>query len=552
MTVRSYNLLDEPWVLARHSTGAVEEVSLREAFRRATELRGLAGEVPTQEVAVLRLLIAVLYRALPARGSHDERQEEWAEWWHQGGPPAERVIAYLEQHRERFDLLDSAAPFMQVAGLETGKTSGLRKLIADQPDGEQFFTTRAGRGAVDLSLAEATRWLVHAQAFDPSGIKSGALDDPRVKGGRGYPIGTGWAGNLGLVIVEGATLGETLLLSWHRNLESNEDDEPIWERPPLSGAPQVDHATPRGPADLFTWPSRRVLLLHNGGRVTDVRLCNGDPLHARNRQRQEPHTAWRHSKAQEAKLKREGLPVSGPVYMPRTHDPERSIWRGLPGLLVHGEESSGKNAVPPSQPPAVLDWLETLRFDEYLPPEASVTLRVTGVEYGSQNSTVAVIVDDALRLRAAVLTDDSLRGQAVRAVEDADHAVMVLANLARDLAAAAGRETDGPRARAREAGYLALDPGYRRWVSSLSPESDATERRTAWQSFVASQMRRLAYEMTATAGQTAWVGRDVRRPDGSTQHVDTGRASGWFHSALSRALTWLPTTPSSSDAQESA
>src|SRR5699024_2697574 len=60
---------------------------------------------------------------------------------------------------------------------------------------------------------EAARWLVHCMAFDISGIKSGAVGDPRVKGGKGYPIGIGWSGWLGGLYFEGDTLFQTLMLN---------------------------------------------------------------------------------------------------------------------------------------------------------------------------------------------------------------------------------------------------------------------------------------------------------------------------------------------------
>lgn len=52
----AFNLMDEPWISVRTPDNGVTEVSIREAFHRATEFRGLAGEIPTQEAAVLRLL----------------------------------------------------------------------------------------------------------------------------------------------------------------------------------------------------------------------------------------------------------------------------------------------------------------------------------------------------------------------------------------------------------------------------------------------------------------------------------------------------------------
>ncbi|MGV7400563.1 type I-E CRISPR-associated protein Cse1/CasA, partial [Mycobacterium kansasii] len=87
------------------------------------------------------------------------------------------------------DLFDPVAPFFQVAGLRTAKDDvfSLDRIVADVPNGEPLFTTRSGADLARMAPAEAARWLVHAHAFDPSGIKSGALGDDTVKGGKGYP-----------------------------------------------------------------------------------------------------------------------------------------------------------------------------------------------------------------------------------------------------------------------------------------------------------------------------------------------------------------------------
>ena len=56
-----FNLLDEPWVRVLCPDCTVREVSLTDALLRAHEYKALAGELPTQDVAVLRLLLAVLH-----------------------------------------------------------------------------------------------------------------------------------------------------------------------------------------------------------------------------------------------------------------------------------------------------------------------------------------------------------------------------------------------------------------------------------------------------------------------------------------------------------
>ncbi|MDU6128152.1 MAG: type I-E CRISPR-associated protein Cse1/CasA, partial [Veillonella sp.] len=191
----AFNLIDEPWIAVRRPDNVVIEVSIRDAFHQASSLRGLAGEIPTQEAAVLRLLLAIAIRATAEYRSDDEKIDDWAQWW-ESGLPLHEIDEYLDRCHDRFFLVDGHTPFMQVADLHTSKGgySGLTKIISEVPPNDKFFTTRDGAGISSLGFAEAARWLVHAQAFDISGIKSGAVGDPRVKGGRGFPIGTGISG----------------------------------------------------------------------------------------------------------------------------------------------------------------------------------------------------------------------------------------------------------------------------------------------------------------------------------------------------------------------
>ena len=67
-----FNLLDEPWIPVRLLDGSVVEIGLLELLRRTTEIADLACELPTQSIAIQRLVLAVAYRvAAPA----DE--DEW-------------------------------------------------------------------------------------------------------------------------------------------------------------------------------------------------------------------------------------------------------------------------------------------------------------------------------------------------------------------------------------------------------------------------------------------------------------------------------------------
>ena len=212
-----FNLVDEPWIRVRDMRGISRELSLWDLFACAGELKCLANDLPTQDIAILRLLLAILQRSLsPSLDEDDDPAEVWARLWEAHTLPVEEIHSYLEKWRHRFDLFDPDYPFMQVAGMRTSKDdfSAVTKIIADIPDNEPLFSLVSGKGCESLSFAEATRWLVHVHAYDTAGIKSGVVGDPNAKGGKSYPIGTGWCGNLGGLLLEGTNLHETLILNF--------------------------------------------------------------------------------------------------------------------------------------------------------------------------------------------------------------------------------------------------------------------------------------------------------------------------------------------------
>lgn len=516
----AFNLCDSPWIQVRDHSGRLSVKSLRGAFHDAASSAAIAGELATQSVAILRLMEAILLRATRDEVGSDGGRA-WAAWW-RDGLPLDAIDAYLDRWQHRFDLRDASVPFMQVAGLTTatGATSGLVKLIGELPANHAFFTQRAGSGRTSLDAAEAARWLVHCQAFDPSGIKTGALGDDQVKGGRGYPIGVGWAGRLGLVVIEGSNLAETLLLNLWLDQPDPESDRPIWERGPLGPAAEKDHTEPEGPADLFTWPSRRVLLHWRDDRVVDVQVSNGDRLGPQNRMAVEPMTAWRRSAPQEKVL---GLPV---VYMPLEHDPSRQVWRGLATWIetAHARNRETQDRLRPQS----VEWLADLADRRAITEDFRIRLRSVGVSYGSQSAVIDTIVDDALDAHVAAVTDPVVIALARLGMKHADSGAFALAELAGNLADATNSDRDSARQRAREIGYATLDGGFRDWFARLTPETDPVAAITAWSETVLWTMRAQGELMADAAGPGAIRGRNLSRPDEKPRHMDLGRAWSFF------------------------
>ncbi|MFF0967496.1 type I-E CRISPR-associated protein Cse1/CasA [Streptomyces sp. NPDC003703] len=526
----SFDLIRQPWIPVLNSDGSPHELSLSQVFAHAADLQRIVGDLATQEFALIRLLLAIAHDALDGPGS----AEEWAELWEDPDCFAS-VQAYLADHRERFDLLHPRTPFLQAAGLRTAKDEvfSLNRIVADVPAGEPFFTSRMP-DVERLSFAEAARWVVHVHAYDTSGIKTGMVGDDRVKGGKVYPLGTGWAGGLGGVFVEGATLRQTLLLNLvaadTEALDLSADDRPAWRREPVG--PGSDGRAASGPRDLYTWQSRRVRLHHDADGVHGVVLGYGDPLAWRNMHRREPMTAWRRSPVQEKKL------GQSPVYLPLEHDPARSAWRGIAALVADRLEESGGADGPSRLRPRILDWVARLVTEGHLPRRFLIRARVAGVSYGTQQSVIDEAVDDRLVMPVVLLhgQDPTYARQAISAAEDADRAVRALGDLAVDLARGTGAEPEGPKAVARAGGFDALDHPYRGWLSDLAEADDPFEHRHTWQRLVRQTVSRLGDDLIAAAGDAAWQGRIHTGDKGGTHWLNAGLADVRFRQRLARAL----------------
>lgn len=540
-----FNLLDEPWIPVRLLDGTIADVGLLELLRRTTDIADLACELPTQSIAIQRLVLAVAYRVAPPGDARD-----WARQWDDGAP-TEQMIEYLERWRDRFYLFGGRFPFMQVADLRTAKdsVSGLEKLIADVPNGEQFFTTRHGRALACIPPSEAARWLVHAQAYDPSGIRSGAVGDSQVKGGKGYPIGPSWCGHLGLVWLKGKDLDETLVLNLIpadaaglRGVESSTEwGACSWEAAEPENAVRGDYSlldpsgTPRDVSipRLLTWHSRRIRLVGDSSGVTGVVLAQGDKLAPQEMRLYEPQSLWRYSTPQSKKFKTD-------VYMPRKFEAGRALWRNLPGTLptvttVQGVDKQPKQEFLPSATLSFHYQLDNALIEATYPKV--MRIQAVGVTYGPQEATFDDIYSDELTLSVAVMRveREDLSAEIDRQVRLTEEIARDVGTLAANLARAAGESGDGAgdgaRDRAKELFFSAVDTDFRTWLSQVDGHESARDAGRRWERALRQHATDIQAELVRGASSSAIIGRDTGRG-----YMNVGIAENYFRSALNKRL----------------
>lgn len=549
-----FNLVDEPWIRVRDMRGISRELSLWDLFACAGELKCLANDLPTQNIAILRLLLAILQRSLsPSLDEDDDPAEVWARLWEADTLPVEEIHSYLEKWRHRFDLLDKNEPFMQIAGLvrsndaikdEDGEPY-LKRVIADVPSrrNRRLFSVRMGEGINRLSYAEAARWLIHVHSFDTGGPKNAAKGDSSdviKKEGRSYPGGTGWLGRIGCLYFEGSTIKETLILNFvplYRNEIDSlfpENDLPIWERRQRCVSDGHEpRVLPDGRADLYTWQSRWVNFSHEDGMITNVVLSAGDLLsvEAVELYTVENMTSWKEGTSKSKS--------SAPKLIPVHFDSDKALWRGLNAIFA--QNCSNKNPACHLSGTAV--WLRHLSSNNggrAISKEYLLNVHAVDFKYNdSQSSSYHSMVDDKLEMSSYLLSPEGapLVNFACGCVEKTEEAVKTLGSLAVNLYLASGGDSEsslGVCEAAKSRAFFEIDRLFRVWFSALGSQTNAEAARAGWYAQLRDVLMRLAQELIGEAGPAAVRGSQLKN---KKDWMTAGKAEARFYATLDCILS---------------
>lgn len=537
-----FNLIEEKWVRVLMPDCSVQEVSLTEALLRAHEFRDLAGELPTQDAAVLRLLLAVLqavfYRvdetgAPAALTNSREALQRWKQLWTLRRFPEAPIQKYLADWKERFWLFHHERPFYQVPEAEIGTKYGASKLngeISQSNDKLRLFCSYSGYEKDTMSYTQAARWLIYINGFDDTSLK---------KKGKGLPsISTGWLGKLGLIFAQGNNLFETLML----NLTLLKDGAalwgapmPCWELEQPRSAQRCEIAPPDNAAALLTLQSRRLLLKRENERVTGFTLLGGDFFQEENAF-SDQMTLWK------AASVKKNAPIT---YQPLHHDPAKQLWRQFPAIAADTEHSHS---------PGIVRWISTLQGRELLPRKRIVQFRIVSAEYGKSNSSITDTFQDSISFHALLLDELGVRWKKhIRdEIENCQKACSVLEKLAEELIIAAGykdgtskkvnnksNNTGNKRTRrVKEHFYFQIDRPFRDWLYAIDPEWDEDEADRsllAWREKARQTALVLGQQMVEQAGPIAFVGRTIKK-EGTRK---SAKAEQTYYCSAPKAHMWF-------------
>lgn len=340
----SFDLTLKPWIPVTPREGPPRDVSLREALVEAHTFREITSGSPLEALTLYRLLQALFLRLFGKETLETDRWHAMRKAGAFSDREKRRIEAYFDDQRERFDLLHPERPFYQHPEPLASSSSPLAKLFSAEASGNNptLFHHALDDVPHPRSLAEAARGIV-------------ALQGTALGGGRSKPFYYSDAPLAGGAIfwLHGASLFEALLLnsppSERGRIDSDEDDEPAWERE-RDDLPVPEDIVPRaedGYLDYLTWQSRLLRIeaeTTGSGEVvaTEVWMSQGDKLD--NRELHDPLMAYRHNKK------------SGTYPFKMRKD--RALWRDA--HIFYSRFSPEKGGTPPA-----LDWVA-----ENLPKQA--------------------------------------------------------------------------------------------------------------------------------------------------------------------------------------
>jgi CRISPR system Cascade subunit CasA len=252
--VPGFNLLDQPWIPVRDLQGHLREISLRDALTRAAHWRRIEHASPLAEVALHRLLLAVLHRALGARP-----RDEWDALaiWEAGEFPVSELGRYFDRYADRFELSHPTHPFYQVGDLPDAEPRPWTVLLPELASGNNptLFDHSVDDDPRPVGPSEAAIALLVHQSFSPGGLlrRMGVTS-----------VQDALLARVAVFLPLGATLFETLLLNLAPYDPLEADDRPIWEEEPIQADELVGYRLrrpPRGRTRRYSWMTRAVRLL---------------------------------------------------------------------------------------------------------------------------------------------------------------------------------------------------------------------------------------------------------------------------------------------------
>lgn len=420
--MKNFNLVDEPWIkVISKDTYNEELISLKKLFTDTSKYLSLAGEMPIQNLAILRLLLAIITTAysrknfegqvykwlelteadLKATNATEDLQETWEELY-ENNNFSSTVLDYLEEHKSEFDFFGDH-PFYQVtkaeydalvptnkkiaSGKGTVSVKQINRRISESNNTPAIFSPTTGEEKNKVSLDELIRWIITYQNV------TGVTDKTKLQTKNKYSSSNGWIYNIDPVYIKGENLFETLLLNL--KLDDTNLQQPVWEVNLTNYVQKrLDEIRPDNIAELYTLWSR---ILHiewdENGQPTifSAGLPGIDGINYF----VEPMTTW----------KQEGKKDSNDLRPKRKNKMtmDKAIWRNFGDYTIDSDSNHA---------PGVITWIESLIDEDILDEDFNVELASVGMVSDGNATSQAPYAEIAteMSLKANVFFDNKENG----------------------------------------------------------------------------------------------------------------------------------------------
>ncbi|MBO4865832.1 MAG: type I-E CRISPR-associated protein Cse1/CasA [Ruminococcus sp.] len=463
---REFNLITEPWIKVMKPDKSIEEIGLRQALVNAEDYVCLAGETRSQDFAILRLLLALMYtifsrydtdgNEIDPTDDDYEPIEFWTEIWQTKKIPAAAIDKYFEKWHDRFWLFDDDHPFMQTNAVnEKSKPVSSAKLIGslfESANKPRLFSDINSDGR-KLGYSEAVRWLIHLNSFDDIAAKQ-----PTPK--------KTWCSKLGLIALKGRTLFETIMLNYVADADTKSDvyvSTPSWEQEQCAEFNRLI-PIPSDQAAILSLRSRSLYLCKDNGLVNGYYISGGDYFDEED-VTTEQMTIWRGYKEGKDTVTK---------FKPARHDRSKTAWQefgAIAAFPVIGKTSSAE-----SRTPGVIQWANYLKNQKVI-NTSQINIETAAVVYDLGQATSLPVIDaisDSLTFHSDLLTElgSSWRSKINDEIEKCEKAAKAVYSLSIDLqtsSGASGEKLSGSDAKMQF--YDRIDRPFRLWLKSIEPSS---------------------------------------------------------------------------------
>lgn len=521
--MQSFNLVTDPWIKVLDSdTNSEKLVSLKELFRNAGSYRQLAGEMHAQDLAILRLLEAILITVY-SRVDADNQIYDWvvlnktmqvqtyenpaglklvktlSKTWkklYESGNFTDAIFEYLDKNITFFDFFGQR-PFYQVTaeqydsfvedkkkiknGSGTVDLMQMNRLISQSGNSIAIFAPKSSTWKNKLSLDELIRWLITYQNF------TGVTDKTKVRAKENHSNSRGWLYTLNPIFVKGNNLFQTLMLNlvlFNPSMPEYVPQQPVWEENLIEYVKKrLSRIKPDNIAETYTVWSR---LLHIEWKEEGpVVFSAGLPaFESTNTFDIEPMSIWR-------KNRKDGN------FYPATKGLSNmgiAMWRNF-GQYV---PTLGNNE---AKKPLAVEWLNFLKKKTDFSENKMINLHTSGIisSGGAKFLIPAAEFDDNLRIESDVLFDcseDKANMWPARIEEMVELNQEVGRKYYRFLMEVGqirfGQQGAGDfAARQSQAFYDSLNEPFTEWISGLTGNDNRETKQNAWKK----ELRQLALKI---------------------------------------------------------